>query len=84
MYEEEKPLKADKLETEPVKAKDMISYALKLKGHELINSIIMILLVIFLFDFFGNNKKFMGNIIEILKTLLFVLSGYIFGKNEKE
>lgn len=84
MYEEEKPINADKLETEPVKGKDMISYALKLKGHELINSIIMILLVIFLFDFFGNNKKFMGNIIEILKTLLFVLSGYIFGKNEKE
>ena len=30
------------------------------------------------------NKKFLKDIIEVLKTLLFTLCGYLFGKNEQE
>ena len=83
--EEEKPLEEQKeYETEPVKPKDLIGYTLKMKGHELMNMIVFILLIIFLFDFFGNNKKSLKDIIEVLKTLLFTLCGYLFGKNEQE
>lgn len=56
----------------------------KVKGHSLLSGMVTFLGVILIMDFFWNEKKTLNEILEIFKILIFTLSGYLFGKNEKE
>ena len=82
--EEEKRFDEEEYPTEKIKSQDLINYLTKMKGHELLNSLVVILLFILIIDFFWNDKKLLEKILEIFKILIFTLSGYLFCKNEKE
>ena len=56
----------------------------KMRGHNLLSGMIFFLGIVLIFDFFWNNKQMLDKILEIFKILIFTLSGYLFGKNEKE
>ena len=56
----------------------------KIRGHNLLSGMIFFLGFVLLIDFIWNNKQMLERILEIFKILIFTLSGYLFGKNEKE
>ena len=56
----------------------------KLKGHSLLSSVIFFLGFLIIIDFIWNKKENFSNILDVFKTLTFTLSGYLFGKSDKE
>jgi hypothetical protein len=56
----------------------------KIRGHNLLSGMILFLGCILIADFFWNNRQMLEKILEIFKVLIFTLSGYLFGKNERE
>lgn len=56
----------------------------KVRGHTLLSGMIFFLGAVLIIDFIWNNKQMLEKILDIFKVLIFTLSGYLFGKNEKE
>lgn len=81
--EEKKFPEENSYETEKINPKDLMNHLSKMKGHELLSILVFILVGIFLFDFFGNNKAHFSEILDMFKTLILTLIGYLFGKNSK-
>ncbi|HEK9220948.1 hypothetical protein [Streptococcus equi] len=68
-------------ENQPKVSKDMFN---TIKGHHLLGWCVFVIVVIYMIEFFLNSGKTsdVGNkIIEIVKLLIFSLTGYLFGTN---
>lgn len=58
-----------------------------IKGHNLLGWCVGVLVIIYLFELFVDKGKISSvgtNVIEIIKLLIFSLTGYLFGTNSAE
>lgn len=71
-----------KLTTDEIK-KNLIVFD-KIKAHQLLNICVFFLGLMFFFELFTGEVETRKNIVEIFKSLILILSGYLFAKyNEK-